>query len=176
MAPVGIHGALLPVQERISNKTMSKKNTLFGSGYKIAAAAFPLLFAAFFIGRMSQEFCFRFVSKALLLGAGVGFMIIGGVIYLSSAVLIVRAYKSGSLVTGGPFAFSRNPMYASFVMFLVPATSFIIDNWLMCAAVPFMYVIVNHFCGEEEVRLEERFGREWRVYAQCTGKIIPRLR
>jgi protein-S-isoprenylcysteine O-methyltransferase Ste14 len=50
---------------------------------------------------------------------GVVFVIAGVYFWLSSALLVKRAFDARRLVTGGVYRLSRNPMYAAFIVFIV---------------------------------------------------------
>ena len=59
------------------------------------------------------------------------FAIIGLYFWLSSAVHIKKAFRLHTLATSGTFALSRNPMYAAFIVFLVPAIALFINEMLI---------------------------------------------
>ena len=59
------------------------------------------------------------------------FAIIGLYFWLSSAIHIKKAFRLHTLATSGTFALSRNPMYAAFIVFLVPAIALFINEMLI---------------------------------------------
>ncbi len=72
--------------------------------------------------------------------------------------------ESTALVTDGPFAFSRNPIYLGAVVALFGI--FVVLGSLSPLAVipPFVYIIQTRFIVVEERMLEEAFGEAYRDY------------
>jgi protein-S-isoprenylcysteine O-methyltransferase Ste14 len=71
---------------------------------------------------------------------------------------------SPSLIAGGPYRFSRNPMYVSMVMLEVAIGLFLGNLWVVLLAAPALAIV--HFTAvvREEAYLEERFGDPYRKY------------
>ncbi|WP_109577454.1 protein-S-isoprenylcysteine O-methyltransferase [Aminobacter sp. AP02] len=79
------------------------------------------------------------------------------------------------LVSGGPYAFIRHPMYTSFLLMGL-GQAFLLSNWLVglvglagFAALFFLRV------DKEERMMEEIFGPQYRAYMERTKRIIPYL-
>ncbi len=72
---------------------------------------------------------------------------------------------SASLVTGGVFGVSRNPIYLGMVLILVGVALLLgaLTPFAVCAA--FAVLLHYRFVRIEERMLAERFGSEWRRYA-----------
>jgi len=78
------------------------------------------------------------------------------------------------LVTEGVYKYIRHPMYAAHLIWAI-AQVLILHNWI--AGYSFFIVIVPHYLmrvSNEERMMLNRFGEEYRVYMQKTGRIIPR--
>jgi len=108
--------------------------------------------------------------------AGLG-LVLAGFLFRISA----RGYKEegslsgGRLVTGGPYAVTRNPMY--FGTFMI-GTGFVVTllewwAWLIFMGV-FLLIYIPQVKKEEAV-LKERFGGEYRNYCGGAPKYFPRL-
>ncbi len=68
------------------------------------------------------------------------------------------------LVTGGPFRFTRNPMYVSLTLMLIGVAVLLgsVSPWLM---VPLFVWGINHnIIPGEEARMVEAFGEKYRQY------------
>ena len=78
------------------------------------------------------------------------------------------------LVTTGPYAWSRNPMYLGHIVFLLGlALAFRSFLALMIAAATTVWL---HFrVRTDEVRLGERFRGEYDVYRTRVARWIPRF-
>lgn len=77
----------------------------------------------------------------------------------------VNPYKGASaLCTGGPFRFSRNPIYVGDWCFLIGAAVWLRTAWPLVFApliwASLRYAVIRH----EEAHLEARFGEEYRRY------------
>ena len=69
-----------------------------------------------------------------------------------------------ALVTSGPFSFTRNPIYLSFVLFFI-GVSLLANSWLMLVIlIILIFVMQNGVIEREERYLEDKFGDEYRQY------------
>ena len=84
--------------------------------------------------------------------------------------------REPGLVTTGPFARVRHPLYAVSLFFLGLLTIASSRSWIVAAAWPVSYVIAGLWVRLEEAGLETRFGEAWRAYAARTPRFIPRPR
>lgn len=94
-----------------------------------------------------------------------------------------RDYRGGvglwadhRLVTAGPYARIRHPIYLGFLVTML-GIALLSADWLagasgvlLTASIPLLRVPV------EEAELEERFGESYREYRARTGGFLPRLR
>ncbi len=83
-------------------------------------------------------------------------------------------YDKHELVTTGPYRRLRHPIYAAFIaiMLLVLRLS---ANWVL--GVSGLLLVGSIAVGRmatEERQLHERFGAEWEVYRDRTGRLMPR--
>jgi len=79
------------------------------------------------------------------------------------------------LVTGGPFRYLRNPIYAG-VCFLLLAVALVRRSpSFLLAAILFAPIIDVYVRQVEEPRLTARFGEAYRRYAEAVPRWIPRL-
>lgn len=118
---------------------------------------------------------------APLTGVGLALMVLGGVfnvvgrIHLSSNwANQIHIYEGHWLVTTGPFAVVRHPLYASLIwMFLGGALVYSNLAALLLTLgvfVPMMYVRAK----KEDALLGEAFGAEYEAYRRRTGMLFPR--
>jgi protein-S-isoprenylcysteine O-methyltransferase Ste14 len=77
---------------------------------------------------------------------------------------------STTLVTGGVFRFTRNPMYLGFVLLLTGIAILLgsLTPWIVVVAFPFLMDM--RFVRAEEAMLEARFGDSWLEYKRRVGK------
>jgi protein-S-isoprenylcysteine O-methyltransferase Ste14 len=77
-----------------------------------------------------------------------------------------------SLVTDGPFRFSRNPMYLGFLLVLL-AAAFFVNTWCaLLAPLAFLIASLVWYIPQEERALRTAFGRAYDDYAWRTRRWI----
>ncbi len=81
---------------------------------------------------------------------------------------IVPLTESTTLVTGGMFTFTRNPMYLGMVLVLVGTALLLNDLWPWLVIVPFWFVIRLAFVRPEETLMVETFGEQ---YVEYQGRV-----
>lgn len=69
-----------------------------------------------------------------------------------------------ALVTGGPFRFSRNPLYLSLTTLYLGITLYFDALWLLIMLVPVLAFVHWRIVLREERYLEARFGDAYRAY------------
>ncbi|MFZ1812971.1 MAG: isoprenylcysteine carboxylmethyltransferase family protein [Rhizobiaceae bacterium] len=115
----------------------------------------------------------------ILQGVGIVAMVIAVILYSSAFTVMQRARTNilphraaDQLVTSGPFAFTRNPIYLANV-FLIAGLGLAFANfWLVIASV--VCGLLEHRFGilREEAHLEHKFGKSWRDYRKRVRRWI----
>jgi protein-S-isoprenylcysteine O-methyltransferase Ste14 len=83
----------------------------------------------------------------------------------------VDPYKpSTALVTGGPFAYSRNPLYLSLILLSLALALVLNAAWCVAALVPGVAVLRRWVITCEEAYLLRRFGDAYRSYCAATRR------
>jgi protein-S-isoprenylcysteine O-methyltransferase Ste14 len=128
------------------------------------------LFAAWWL-EQAYSLAFNLGSVALPLGWGLIGLGIAGMTWALAAIwghrTTVNPYKAASnLVTQGPFAHSRNPIYVSDWFGYLGVTALLGSFWPLLFA-PLVWAIMRYgVIGHEEAHLLAKFGEEYRHY--CT--------
>ncbi len=120
---------------------------------------------------LEQIFPFGFNVGPLLRGMGWADIGAGGVLMLWAAITIwrhhttVNPYRGASaLVTAGPFAFSRNPIYLADVWVYLGVTLLIGSYWPLVFA-PLVWAIMRYgVIAHEEAHLQAKFGAAYSDY------------
>ena len=113
------------------------------------------------------------LSNPLFRVAGVILIIVGIPFLILALFSAHRAYNAGRLVTGGVFSLCRNPIYASWVVFIVPGLVLFQNSWLVLTSPIFMYIILINLVQIEEKYLEKMFGDPYLVYKKRVPCILP---
>ena len=111
-------------------------------------------------------------GRAMLMGPGLLLVALSGGLMLAAAAALSRAQttilphrRSDHLVTDGPFARTRNPIYLAEAILLV-ALACVMNSWWYVLVVPLFAVAVTKLAIErEEAHLAARFGADWQAYA-----------
>lgn len=70
-----------------------------------------------------------------------------------------------TLVTAGPYRFSRHPMYMGMVFSVFGLGIVLGSATPMLVAIILPFILDQRYIGAEDATLEEMFGDEWRTYA-----------
>lgn len=114
----------------------------------------------------------------LLFFPGLGLALWGrlalGRFYFVSSGFGAPLYPNHQLITKGPFAIVRHPMYVG-IFFAGLGGLLIYRTWTMVfIALNFLGLVVR--ARREEEALHEKFGQQWVDYCQRTPRWIPKLR
>jgi len=98
----------------------------------------------------------------------------GGLALWFAAILAMRRAGTtlnpkgtpGHLLTGGPFAISRNPIYLGATLFLIGIALITGNVWILAAAFVAAFLTGKLAVEREEKILAERFGKKYRDYAK----------
>jgi len=121
-----------------------------------------------------------------------GFTILGAIFYFSgvglylwglmtmrsqfavSSMFGAELYREHKLVTNGPFAIIRHPLYMGVLLSAIGAL-FVFKTWSMVVFTPLSLVVIGRAEREEKL-LEQEFGEEWKAYIAKVPKWFPKIR
>lgn len=190
---LGGGGALLVLICLYAGLWRSLRQTLAGAGQKprpvrrgaglLAASA--LFFGACVRGWRPLPWRLTRVGRALtlalgapLLAAGLGLVAWGqaalGEMFNYSTGLGAPLYAQQRLITTGPYALVRHPMYAGYNLAALGAL-LLYRTWTALLLVPAAMALVFR-ARREEAALAEHFGAAWSEYGQRVPGWLPRLR
>lgn len=144
-----------------------------GVGPRMGLALTPWLVAAIGLRVWSPAISALPLPSTPRLALGAALVSLGLVFWAWSAVHFIRHFFAGGLLTSGPFAWCRNPIYASFIVLLIPGAALLANAWPLLAADVALYMIFRRFIGEEDRMLAERFGASYQAYRRRVGEVLP---
>lgn len=105
---------------------------------------------------------------------------IGGIVLLAWAALTLSRHDTtilphegaSHLVTDGPYARFRNPIYLADVMIMFGIAEVTKNFWFAILALHFAVAVTKLAIIPEERHLEAKFGQAWRDYAETTRRWI----
>ena len=140
---------------------------LVGSGDKVMLTALPFLVlggvlnlffpSVFAVG--GPPFVLQVIATALLA--------VGLVVWAWSAFLILVRVPRGELITGGPFAVVKHPLYTGVALLVLPFGGILLNTWLGIVVGAALYVGTRRFAPEEERELAGAFGERWNTYTRA---------
>jgi protein-S-isoprenylcysteine O-methyltransferase Ste14 len=118
-------------------------------------------------------FRIEMVPRGVLIGLGLCLVVMGLLFFLASVRAVHRAYNAGRLVTEGVYSCCRHPLYASWVVFIVPGIVLLSGSWLAITTPVFMYFLLRILVTREEACLEEVFGSAYLAYKKKVPCVFP---
>ena len=100
-------------------------------------------------------------------------LVVSAVITLHRHHTTVLPQRAAShLVTGGPFAISRNPIYAGFALLHLACGLSLGSPGILLMLLPVLHVMHHHVIAEEEAFHQRKFGEQWQAYSQRVRRWI----
>jgi protein-S-isoprenylcysteine O-methyltransferase Ste14 len=108
----------------------------------------------------------RFGSAAVFAAAGLAFNVAGfrTLRRAGSTIDPTRPAAASTLVLGGPFRLSRNPMYVGFTLMLLAWATWLHSPWAFAGPVVFALYLTRWQIVPEERALRARFGQAYATY------------
>jgi protein-S-isoprenylcysteine O-methyltransferase Ste14 len=137
---------------------------LVGSGDRIGLATAPVLLAGVVLN-VAHPSWFRVGGPVGSLRA-ISWMVVpvGILVWLWSVVLILTRVPRGELITGGPYAVVKHPLYTSVALLVLPWLGFLFNTLLGALVGTSLYLASRRFAPAEEAELAARFGPAWDTY------------
>jgi len=116
----------------------------------------------------------RKVTAGLLLLVAAGIALPGFVAFIRAKTTInpMKPEAASSLVTGGIYRFTRNPMYLSVLLILIAWAIFLSSAWVLVGPVAFVLYINRFQIKPEERALTAMFGE---AYTEYKGRVCKWL-
>ena len=141
-----------------------KLKALVGSGDRIGLLVLPFLVVGVVLNILFPSFFRVGGPPAALLMASIIILVPGVVVWLWSVALILIKVPRGELITGGPFALVKHPLYTGVALLVLPWLGFLLDTWLGAALGLVLYAASRLYSPLEEAKLSQAFGAAWDGY------------
>lgn len=151
-----------------------KKLNYLGIGPKIGGIGIPYLALTIFLSlKYKPFFSISATSQTFLVYFGLILVFAGLILYISTLPLLLRGLKEMKMITNGAFGLCRNPLYVSFILFLLPGIAFALNSWLVLTAAVLSYILFKINIKSEYLEMENFFGDEYRRYSSRTPEFFP---
>ncbi len=152
---------------------MEKLNFL-GIGPKIAMVALPWLAMTITLSLIFKNyFIYSETAGSYLFIAGMALLFVGLVLYFSTLPILLRGIKETKLITNGAYSLSCNPLYASFLLLIIPGVSLMMNSWLIMTTTITGYIVFKIVIKREYAEMEKFFGDEYKKYREATPEFFP---
>jgi protein-S-isoprenylcysteine O-methyltransferase Ste14 len=141
-----------------------KLKALIGSGQKIGLLTLPFLAIGLVLNIMFPTWFSVGGPPMALKLISIIILIPGVVIWAWCLVLILTKVPQKKLITTGPYALVRHPLYTNAALLVLPWACFLLNTWLGVLIGVVVYIGARIFSPEEEKILSEIFGPAWEEY------------
>ena len=139
---------------------------LVGSGEKIGPLLLPVLIIGLILNIIFPAW-FSVGGPSVVLKVISIIVLIPGVInWLWSVVLIITKVPQKKLITNGPYALVKHPLYTGVAILVLPWIGFLLNTWLGVLVGVTLYIASRIFSPEEEAILAKTFGTAWDEYSE----------
>ncbi len=156
-------------------KKTKKQITRWGIGprFTIVSLIYAIIiFVLEYIGLLNMPIP---IPHILSLVSGIILIVIGLPVFLIPAFTIDKYFKKSELATKGVYGYFRHPIYASWILFIVPGIMLIKGSLLGLTIPVFMYLVFRVMIIDEEEYLEKKFGKEYIEYRKKVNAVFPKL-
>ena len=169
---------MIKVKYKLHQKNNMEKNKKISDSPHVIALP-PLIY----IGGLILGLLFRsikpleFFKNDLSLPLGVSLIIISIILVFMSIQSFSKAHTNvdvrkptTSIVKGGPYRFSRNPIYLSMTILYLGITIWLNDFWLLIMLAPVVLIIQYGVIKREEIYLTRKFGETYIQYKKSVRR------
>jgi protein-S-isoprenylcysteine O-methyltransferase Ste14 len=144
---------------------MKRKMTIFGVGIKIALFTILYFFiSVIFNNIFKPSFNISLYNSNSLYYSGIILIFIGCLWIFGCTRKLRKSFKAEYLMKDGLYSIFRNPMYAAYLLFIIPGIGLLFNSWIVLSTVIIFYIFFAIFIREEYRYLEEKFGKEYLDY------------
>jgi protein-S-isoprenylcysteine O-methyltransferase Ste14 len=146
---------------------MNNKMKIAGVAPLIAIPTFIYLILTVLIGKSADaKFTITAHHYSFLAAIGILLIIVGILMVASCGRKLLNSFNSGLLMTDGLYRIFRNPMYAAYLLFVIPGICLLFNSWLVLTTVVINYILFSIFIKREHRYLKEKFGSEYDEYLE----------
>jgi protein-S-isoprenylcysteine O-methyltransferase Ste14 len=143
-----------------------KLKVLVGNGRKIGLFTLPFLIVGIPLNIIFPEFFMVNDTTGLIFWISLVLLIVGIINWIWTVILILTKIPRKLLITTGPYAIVKHPLYAGVALLILPWVGLMFNTWLGVVLGIVVYIGSRIFSPEEEKLLSKIFGIEWENYSK----------
>lgn len=117
-----------------------------------------------FLGLRGFASAYALAAGALLLAAGFSLRVWATFFFYQQRMKVISLAPQDSLITSGPYRFSRNPLYLGGNVFIFFGAGLVLGSPAALIVTAAHLPLVDWFIRREERQLERQFGAAWARY------------
>ncbi|MCX6030976.1 MAG: isoprenylcysteine carboxylmethyltransferase family protein [Chloroflexi bacterium] len=137
---------------------------LVGSGDRIMLLTLPFLLVGLVLNILRPSLFGVGGPPSALRALSIIILIPGVTIWIWSVVLILIKVPRHELITSGPYALVKHPLYTGVALLVLPWIGLLLNTWLGVLIGIILYVASRIFAPDEERLLSKTFGAAWDEY------------
>jgi len=141
-----------------------KLKELIGSADKIWLVVLPFLVIGLVLNILIPTWFDMGGPSPTLEVISIVLLVPGVVVWIWSVVLILTKVPQKQLITNGPYALVKHPLYTGVAILVLPWVGFLCNTWLGVLVGASLYVGSRIFSPQEEATLSKTFGADWENY------------
>lgn len=141
-----------------------KLKVLVGSGSKIGLLTLPFLIIGLILNFMFPSVFSVGGPPLVLMVISIILLVPGVIIWIWSVYLIITKIPKKQLITTGPYALMKHPLYTGVSLLVLPWIGFLLNTWLGLLIGIVIYIGSRLFSRDEEKMLSKMFGAKWSAY------------
>ncbi len=142
-----------------------KLKVLVGNGRKIGLLVLPFLAVGLALNILFPSVFSMGGPSSVLFWISVILLIPGGLVWAWSVFLILTKIPKKQLITNGPYAIMKHPLYTGVALLVLPWVGFLLNTWLGALIGIIVYIGSRLYSPEEEQMLSKIFGSSWDDYS-----------
>jgi protein-S-isoprenylcysteine O-methyltransferase Ste14 len=160
----------------MGGRTMNKEMDRFGVGPKFTVLGVGYGIIIYVLHyTLFSALTFTLVSRWVNIAFGIILILIGLPLFVISGIMVHRHINRGELCTTGVYAYFRHPLYAAWVVFIIPGIVIITGSIIAISLPVFLYLLFKIFTVDEEKYLREKFGNEYVEYEKGVKAVFPKI-
>jgi protein-S-isoprenylcysteine O-methyltransferase Ste14 len=155
------HATASTTPGRATNVTL---RGLAGAGDRIGLLTLPFLVGGLALN-LAYPWAFTVGGPPTALRLlSIAMLVPGVIVWAWSVALILTKVPRGQLITTGPYALVKHPLYTGVALLVLPWAGFLFNSWLGAVLGVVVYVGLKVFSPHEEAQLAKSFGPAWNDY------------
>jgi len=153
---------------------MAKKISLSGIGLKLTVPSVGyFLIAGLLTLFFPKIFLIEILPHWTLIKIGIVLLAMGIPMLVISALTVSVSFRKGELLTTGIYARSRNPLYAAWILFIIPGLSLFFKSWPILGTALVTYISFKISIKDEYSYLKGMFGQAYLDYEASVNELLP---